>query len=486
MSDTVELPRYAWRPVGVVTAVVVVVLAITVDAYGYHRDELYFRMLAAHPAWGYVDEPPMTPMLVRASTSVFGDSLWALRLPAILCAVATLLIVALICRDLGGRAYAQTITTIGVAASFLLVSGHTMLTTAPDMVVWTLVILFVLRAIERRQDRWWIYTGITVGLGLYNKQLVLLLLIALAGGLLIAGPRRVLVGRGLWLGMLIAVVIALPTFIYQITDHFPELHMTRAISADKGPSDRISYLPFQIVLVAPLWIYGFVSMFTAPAWRRLRFMGWAYAVLSVVVLLTGGQIYYSFGLLTFFMAVSAVRLQNRRVPDGWVVAVLAIAVVCWSLIALPTIPVAQLHDTPIPGINQAARDTVGWPVYVRQVGTAFATLSPDDRVHTTIVTANYGEAGAIDKFGDRYHLPKVYSGQNQLYDYGPPPESATVAILTGYDTDEVPPAFGSCTVAGTFDNGVDVDNEEQGLPVLICRARTASWVSLWPSFQHYS
>ena len=85
MTDTAvtapELPRYAWRPVGVVTAVVVIVLAVTVNAYGYHRDELYFRMLAAHPAWGYVDEPPMTPMLARASTTIFGDSLWALRLP---------------------------------------------------------------------------------------------------------------------------------------------------------------------------------------------------------------------------------------------------------------------------------------------------------------------------------------------------------------------------------------------------------------------
>ena len=316
------------------------------------------------------------------------------------------------------------------------------------------------------------------------------MLIALAGGLLISGPRRVLLRRGLWLGMLIAVVIALPTFIYQIADHFPELHMTRAISADKGPSDRISYLPFQIVIVAPLWIYGFVSMFTAPAWRRLRFMGWAYAVLSVIVLLTGGQIYYSFGLLTFFMAVSAVRLQDwtavRRARHAWVIVVLAISVVCWSLIALPTIPVGTLHDTPIPGINQAARDSVGWPAYVQQVGAAYAGLSPDDRAHTTIVTANYGEAGAIDRFGDRYHLPKVFSGQNQLYKYGPPPAGATVTILTGYETDEVPHVFAGCTVAGTFDNGVDVDNEEQGLPVLICRGRTTSWVSLWPLFQHFS
>ena len=38
-----------------------------------------------------------------------------------------------------------------------------------------------------------------------------------------------------------------------------------------------------------------------------------------------------------------------------------------AFIALPLVPVADLGSTPIPGINQAARDTVGWPAYVREV-----------------------------------------------------------------------------------------------------------------------
>jgi 4-amino-4-deoxy-L-arabinose transferase-like glycosyltransferase len=182
--------------VAFVIAVVVAALAATVNLYGYHRDELYFRMLAAHPAWGYVDEPPMTPMLVRGSMAVFGDSLWALRVPAILCTVATVVVVAVTCRELGGRAFAQVIAATGVGLSFLLVGGHLMLTASPDMVIWTLAILFALRAILREQERYWIYLGITVGVGLYNKQLVLLLLIGLGAGLLeiTVGPHA----RGPW------------------------------------------------------------------------------------------------------------------------------------------------------------------------------------------------------------------------------------------------------------------------------------------------
>lgn len=42
---------------------VLLVLLATAEGYGWHRDELYFRLLP--PAWGYVDQPPLTPLVVH-------------------------------------------------------------------------------------------------------------------------------------------------------------------------------------------------------------------------------------------------------------------------------------------------------------------------------------------------------------------------------------------------------------------------------------
>ena len=84
-------------------AVLAVALTATSAAYGYHRDELYFRMLP--PQWGYVDQPPLTPLIARGM-SMLVDEPWAMRLPETVFAVVTVLLVASVTRGLGGGRFA--------------------------------------------------------------------------------------------------------------------------------------------------------------------------------------------------------------------------------------------------------------------------------------------------------------------------------------------------------------------------------------------
>jgi hypothetical protein len=98
----VDRAAMAWRPVGLVAAVAGLLLLVTARAYGYHRDELYFRLLGQQPSWGYVDQPPATPMLARLTVEVLGDHPWALRLPGAVILAATAILTAMLARELGG------------------------------------------------------------------------------------------------------------------------------------------------------------------------------------------------------------------------------------------------------------------------------------------------------------------------------------------------------------------------------------------------
>src|SRR4051794_41512663 len=89
MDGATELrvrPAVAWRPLVPIGAAVAAVLLAFAGGYGYHRDELYFLRAGRELALGYVDQPPLTPLVARAMDTLAPGSLVALRLPSALVA----------------------------------------------------------------------------------------------------------------------------------------------------------------------------------------------------------------------------------------------------------------------------------------------------------------------------------------------------------------------------------------------------------------
>src|SRR4051812_36387936 len=169
------LTRWAREPALTAAAVVGVVLLATSQRYGYERDELYFRML--RPAWGYVDQPPLVPWLARLTTHL-ADQPWAMRLPATLTVAASVVVVTLITRELGGGRIAQILAAwayAGCAAVSIL--GHVMITATFDLLTWPLICLFVAKALLRDDDRSWLWAGLVAGIASYDKLLVSWLLL---------------------------------------------------------------------------------------------------------------------------------------------------------------------------------------------------------------------------------------------------------------------------------------------------------------------
>lgn len=486
--DRVTTPRFARGPVFAAALTQGALLTAFSSGYGYERDELYFRML--HPAWGYVDQPPLTPLIARGVAAVLGDSTWAVRIPATLATMTAVVVVALITREFGGGRGAQALSAWGFAfAALPMILGHTLLTATVDMPVWPAIVLFAMCAIRRSEPRWWLAAGAVVGVSMYNKLLVAVLLVALVAGLAAVGPRRLLWSRWVLGAAVLALVIGLPNLIYQAANGWPQFAMGRALADHNASSVRIVMWPFLLVMLGPplvpVWIAGIVALWRD---RTLRFIAAAFPVLLVLVFVMGAQFYYPFGLLAVVYAVGCVPAWSwvsrsvvwRRLLVAGVVVNAAVSCV----IGLPLVPIASLHDTPVPAISQVAQDTVGWPRYVHQIADVYDSLMPAERPRTVVFASNYGEAGAIDRYGPARQLPGAYSGQNELGHHAYPPSSAATVVVVGGQYDDVRRQFRSCVVRAHLDNAEDVDNEEQGEPVAVCRGPVAPWPVLWPRLRH--
>ena len=484
----------AWRPLALLSGGLAALLLVFSPRYGPHRDELYFMTAGRHLAWGYADQPALTPFIARVVSELFGNALVGWRLPSALAAGTIVLLTGLLARRFGGDRSAQLLGAAAMAVSaILLILGHLLSTATFDLLFWTLISFLVVRQLQGADPRGWLLVGLVVGVALHNKTLVAVLVAAVLIGLLAVGPRSVLRSGWLWAGAGLAVLLWLPNLLWQAGHGWPQLGLARAIAGGSSGSSEPwwLFLPMQLVLVSPvlvaMWVPGLVRLWRAVELRPVRCFAVAYALLAVVFLISGGKPYYLAGLYPVLLAAGAPLvvgwLRRRADARGWVVGGLGLSLLFNAVLMLPVLPVRALAGTPIVDINYDAGETVGWPAFVATVADVYAGLPPAERSRAVVVTQNYGEAGAVDRYGPDLGLPQAYSGHNAYFDWGPPADTGGPVVLVGFDEAFLRTAFGEVTRAATVDNGLGVENEEQGTPVWIGRDLRGSWAEIWPTFR---
>ena len=473
-----------------VAAAEFLLLVVTSNRYGYHRDELYFRVAARHPAWGYDDQPALTPLVGRFSEWMFGADPRGLRMLSAVAMALVVVLVALIARELGAGAAGQAVAALATAASAAAMAvGHLLSTTTFDVLVWVTLVYVVARILGGGDARQWLLVGLVAGIGLENKQLVLLLVVALACGCLLARRWDLARNPWLWSGAVLAFVLWLPNLLWQARHGWPQLELADKIGQEDPVGYRVQLLPFQFLLIgpllAPLWIGGLWWLLRRPEARPYRPLGFAYVVLLVIALVTGGKPYYTMGFLLVLLGAGGVVaeswMRDRRARKLALGAAIAVSAAVAAVITLPLVPVEDVHATPIPDLNEDAIETIGWPTFAATVGRVWNELPQSERSTAVVYASNYGEAGAIARYGRAHGIPRAYSGHNAFWRFGRPPDGAHPIIVVGYHHREALRGdFRGCVLSARIDNGVALDNEEQGAPIWTCATTTEAWSRLWP------
>ncbi|RYP83129.1 phospholipid carrier-dependent glycosyltransferase [Nocardioides guangzhouensis] len=453
------------------------VLLASAGSYGYHRDELYFLAIGAHPHLGAPDQPAPVPLLAHAISWSTGESLVALRVLPALAMAAVVILTGVLARELGADRRAQGLAAALVAVgSLTFATGHLFSTTTFDVLAWTVITLLVLRHLRDPSPRSWVVLGVTAGVALEIKVLVVFLLVGLLVGVLLTA-RDVLATWWALLSAAISLALAAPFLGWQAAHGWPQLDLARAIAeGGSGTStERAAFWPTQLGIMGPAgaaaWIPGLVRLFRDPAVRRFRAFAVAYVVLGFWFTVTGAKAYYLAGLYPVLVAAGSVpllawlrRAAWRRVVGGIVfVATAAVSVllfVPWH----PDPPPAFVVD-----VNYDMGEQVGWPMYVAQVRAVAEAAGTD-----SVVTSNYGEAGALVRYAPSLD---VSSGHNGFWYLGGP-DRRDVLVLVGVDPATAGRWCDEATLARRLENVEDVDNDEQGAPVWVCRGFRPDWTDV--------
>jgi 4-amino-4-deoxy-L-arabinose transferase-like glycosyltransferase len=485
-----RIPALAWAIAALFVAAEVAMSA----RYGFEQDELYFIAAGHHLAFGYVDQPPITPLLTRI-TGALGVSPTAVRIIPALAGGALVVSAARLSALFGAGRLGRVLASLATACAPVVIGAAHLGTTTPvDLLAWTVVVLCVATAQLRHRPRWWLGAGTAAGLGLENNNLIAVLVVGLVLGVLLSTDRAVLRTRWPWIGGGIAALAWTPNLVWQGMHSWPQLAMASALHRQNSSTgDYLSGLPAQFLylglLLAPLVIAGFIMLWQTP---ELQFIGLACTVVLVYVLAwVPGKVYYGAGIAPAVLAAGSgaaerwiVRGRRPRLRRGIAIAAPLAGLAITLPGILPVLPVDAVHDLPASYRSSDLADTIGWPQLTRAVIAQRTALTRAGEPPTSVFTGYYAEAAALGVLGSASRLPPVLSGHNAYWIWGPGHASdRTVLVVDALG--QLRPFFARCRILSTYRAPYNVQNDWTNLKIAVCTGPAAGWHTLWPRLRHY-
>jgi dolichyl-phosphate-mannose-protein mannosyltransferase len=469
--------------------------------YGFFRDELYFIICGFHPDWGYVDQPPLVP-LMSAATQLFGHSLVLLRaVPALFAAAAAFTTCRLV-TEYGGGVFAQALAALvllftGVSAAF----GGKVGTDEVGLWTWPLLALLIVRLSKGADPRWWLAAGAAAGVSLESKYSVIFFVVAILVGTLLTPARRILFTRWFALGCALAMLIALPNFVWQARHGFPMLELLQNGQNGKNLiASPLLFLVQQIVIttppLAPVWMIGLVWLLRTA---QVRYLGYAYVILIAEMLVLHGKHYYPAAVYPILIAAGAVPLEawtrSLRAARAVLVAYAVVFGLAFLPFALPILPeetfvayeaklstllplrgvLATEHERETSTLPGDWADMHGWPELAATVKRVYDGLPPNDRAQAVVLADNYGTAAAIDFFTPGVPVISIH---NQYWMWGTKGYGGNVLVQVGGSCFAKQHLFASRTVVTTFSSRWGI-GWEQHLPIAICRGIRTPLAEVW-------
>jgi Dolichyl-phosphate-mannose-protein mannosyltransferase len=479
-------------------------------AYGFFRDELYYIACSDHLAWGYVDQPPFSLYLLKASRLLLGDSLTAIRFIPAAANVGVLVLTALIIKEMGGKLFAISLACLAVFLSPIHnAMGFYYSMNSIDIFLWALAMLLLLKIINTQKNTYWIVLGVVLGVGLLNKISVLFLGSGIFVGLLLT-QRKTFSTRWPYLAGILAFGLFLPYIFWNISHDMAHLEFIHNASATKySGRGHLDFILEALLMLnpfsAPMWIIGLIALFFYPPLKQHRILGWIFLTVFVILLVnrTSKGEYLAPAFVGPYAAAGVWAEQKLVLPSvRWLrygyTTLLVISGLLLLPLVIPVLPVetyisysAKLGIKPsssekkeLSELPQFYADMFGWKEKARDVAKVYATLSETDKAKCAIYSNNYGRCGALDFFGKDLGLPKSIGSHNNNWLWGPRNYTGDVMIILGGKMEDHQNDFASCerVAVSTCTYCMPYENN---VGIFLCRGLKEPLKDAWKEMKHY-
>ncbi|WP_181592443.1 glycosyltransferase family 39 protein [Rhizobium tropici] len=217
--DGLQPAKTGWKMATIALVCYVMLLRIAyIGDVDVLPQEAYYWNYSQHPAWGYLDHPPMVAWLIWIGTTVFGDNEFGVRIGATLCWAITAYFIFRLTDGLFGQMAAFLSILLLSTLPFFFAIGSVTTPDAPLTAAWAGALYFLVRAVFYNRAMAWLGVGICIGLGMLSKYTIALLAPATLVFLLLhPASRKWLTSCWPYLGAVVAAVLFAPVIGWNAT-----------------------------------------------------------------------------------------------------------------------------------------------------------------------------------------------------------------------------------------------------------------------------
>lgn len=479
---------------------VLLIHLFTCTNYELHRDELLYMAMGHHLSFGYMSTPPLMGLLAFLINGICGSSEIGVKILPALSASASVIVIALMVRELGGRNLAVFIGCIAFILSPAFLHTCNLFMPVPfDQFYWLLLAFLTLKLVNTGNPQYWIGLGLVCGIAFLNKYSILFFAGSIFMALLLSEHRRALFNKYFVYGCLVALVIVSPNLLWQVQHHFPVItHMAELQRKQLVNESPATFITGQLHMNLPcifIWLTGLLGSLFLKREKKVRFIGLSFVFVCIILMLGRGKAYYALGAYPMLFAMGGYVMEKYFTGKlVWLtygfVAFAAIVSLLILPLALPILPVQKMEsycntsskylgnwvtrweDGTYHSIPQTYADMTGWEQLSQLVVKAYYKLDSSDQKHCLIFAQNYGQAAAIQLYGKQYGLPDPVSLNDAFLFWAPDSVNNTVLIYVNMQPDSIGNLFDTWREFATVENKFFREN---GLHVYIFSHPGSGW-----------
>lgn len=473
---------------------------------GFQGDELLHIETGNHPAFGYMEFPPMIGWLAFIQNLFHSHSVFVHHIFSHIASLFILIIIALTTLELGGKFKSVFIVLLCILSAPAFGRGHQLFQPVVfTHLFWIFSFYQLVRFNKTLDKKYLLYLTIGVGFGFLTKYDILFFIAGLTGLLFFKRTRTAVLQNDMWKYILLFFAIITPNILWQYNHGFPVIDMFSRLyetQLDKLTIPRV--LKDIVISLNPLtlffWVAGFVYMFGTKNKTNFRPIAFTILISIVLLALNKSKAYYFYPAMICLIIFGSIWFEQKILsirkwilyPASFLLVLSGILLIPFGLAILPLdkfIKYAGIEkqDNRYKIEFKEYYSKSKWENTMIALKAVYDSLPPNEKKDCLIWGKHYSLAGGVNLFRNSYGTPKAFSYHGSFYLWSPKKGELpkTVIAFTNGEAgiDFFQPFFNSVQAVNRIYNPYADDAKDLWQTIYICKEPTVNFTELRTEFK---